>query len=501
MTSLVLVLAACLGGPSLVVGLTVIGVPWQISAAVVSAMALVVLGRTFKQARAVGASRLRWPAVVTVLALFAASTFYTVRLSAFMFDATLADFSVLPNRPFFRAHSCLTAYTEAARLARSGTNIFDIAVYTDPAKPGENASRYIGPLEVDVYQYPPAFLVLPRAAVAFGLDLFTIRRLWFALQSAVLLAAMVVLARWVGGRSGLLLLLLVPLVWLSPTTRLALQIGNFQVTAVPLAVLAMVAFARGRESRGGLALGFPIVSKIFPGVLGVLLVVERQWRAVWWTVAWAVACTLAAWLAVGSTPFVDFVRYQLPRIASGEAFFWMNAPESAPFNFGIHGLMIKLRTLDVPFTSPIAANRAATIYGVLLLALAVHVALRLRTLPALGLAPDIVRLRQAQIWLGLLSLASFRSPFVPDAYALVATLWLVTLVAAEGHWRLPGWIALAVAGASTMIVLDGGVIPVPVPAWIIVASLAWQVLAIAFNTAIVLTPGRGVARSQVPLPA
>jgi hypothetical protein len=119
--------------------------------------------------------------------------------------------------------------------------------------------------------------------------------------------------------------------------------------------------------------------------------------------------------------------------------------------------------------------------------------------------PERLRLRRAQVWLGLLSLASFRSPFVPDAYALFGTLWLLTLVAAEGHWQGRGRLALAVAAAMSMIVLDGGPITVPVPAWIMAATLALQVAAIAFNLAIVLTPGRTplagrVLRAPVPAP-
>ena len=324
-------------------------------------------------------------------------------------------------------------------------------------------ARFIGPFEVDLYQYPPAFLVLPRAPVAAGLDFLTIRKLWFAVQSIVLFATMVLLARWIGGSSGLLVLLLVPVVWLSPTTRLALQIGNFQLTAFALTVLAMIAFDRGRVGRGGFALGFAAVSKIYPGLLGVLLIARRQWRAVAWTVAWSAAFTAAAWLMVGSAPFVDFFRYQLPRIESGQAFFWMETADVAPINFGVHGLVIKLRFLGLPWTGPEAASRAASLYAVLLLPLAAVSAWRLRALGAGTIGPERLRLRQAQVWLGLLSLASFRSPFVPDAYALFGTLWLLTLVAAEGHWQARGRIALVVGGAIAMTVLDGGPIPAPGP--------------------------------------
>jgi len=497
MGSLVLVLAACLAGPPLVVGLAAAGVPWQITSALVASIAVVVVWRTAVQARAIGYQRLYWPAVVAVLTVLGAATIYTARLSSFMLDETRADLSVLPNRAFFRTHSCLSSYTEAAHLAPSGANIFDIAQYSDPAHPGQNKPRFIGRFEVDLYQYPPAFLILPRAAVSTGLDFLTIRRLWFATQSIVLFATMALLAKWIGGPTGLLVLLLVPIVWLSPTTRLGLQIGNFQLTAFALTVLAMIAFDRGHVGRGGFGLGFAAVSKIYPGVLGVLLIVRRQWRAVGWTVAWSVVFTAAAWLMVGSTPFVDFFRYQLPRIESGQAFFWIDSPDAAPINYGIHGLVIKLRFLGLPWTGHVAASRAASVYALLLLPLAAVSAWRLRGLVTSTMDPERLRLRQAQVWLGLLTLASFRSPFVPDAYALIGTLWLLTLVAAEGHWQTRGRIALLVAAVTTMIILDGGPLAVPVPAWIMAATLVVQLAAIAFNVAIVLTPGRAPVDSRV----
>jgi hypothetical protein len=204
---------------------------------------------------------------------------------------------------------------------------------------------------------------------------------------------------------------------------------------------------------------------------------------------------------VGSTPFVDFFRYQLPRIESGQAFPWINDPDVAPINYGVHGLVSKLRFLGLPWTGPAAAGRAASLYAVLLLPLAAVSAWRLRRLEAETIAPERRRLRQAQVWLGLLSLASFRSPFVPDAYALFGTLWLLTLVAAEGHWHWRARIALVLAGAIAMVVLDGGLVTIPVPTWMMAATLCIQIAAIAFNAAIVLTPGRSPIVVPVRSPA
>ncbi len=489
MTSLVLVLAACLAGPPLAVGLAAIGVPWQATGAVVAGTALVVLWRTFQQMRAVGFQRLQWPALLGLLIVLGGATFYTVRLSGFMIDVARADLSVFPARQFFRAHSCLSAYTEAARLSTTGVNIFDTAPYSQPGQP--DTARTIGSLDVDLYQYPPPFLVLPRLTVDAGLEFLTTRRLWFAVQSVVLLLGVVATARWIGGLSGMLALLLAPVLWLAPTTRVTLQIGNFQPTAFALSMLAMIAFERRHAARGGLMLGFSSVSKVYPGILGVLLVADRRWTSVLWTIGWATMFVIGTLLWMGSGPFIDFFNYQLPRIQSGAAFSWIEAPDMAPVNFGIHGLMIKLRVLGVPWTSAASASLAASLYGVLLLAVAAIAASRLGRMRAAETNLEWLRLRQAQVWLGLLNLASFRSPFVPDAYALIGTLWLLTLLAAEGHWRTTGRLVLAVAGAATFVVLDGGVLSVPVPSWIVMGSLVVQMGTIALNLVVAIAPGRG----------
>jgi hypothetical protein len=53
------------------------------------------------------------------------------------------------------------------------------------------------------------------------------------------------------------------------------------------------------------------------------------------------------------------------------------------------------------------------------------------------------RLRAAQTWLAFLGLASLRAPFIPDAYAGAAALWLLALVACADRPMRSLWIALA----------------------------------------------------------
>jgi hypothetical protein len=430
------------------------------------------------------------------------ATAYTTRLAIYMVDESRTSYSVF-DREFFRNHSCLSSYTEAARLAPTGANIFDPAVYSQVPSRGELAPRYIGTFEVDLYQYPPAFLILPTAAEKVGLDFFAVRTLWFVIQIGILIGALLAAANWIGGTRGAVAAMFIPLIFLAPTTRVALQLGNFQLTAFPVAVLAMIAFASRGASRstptlvGGAALGFCAVSKIFPGVLGIVLLMQRRWTAAAATVAAGAIFTVLALLTVGTKPFVDFLYYQLPRIDSGEAFFWIENPEIAPLNQSVYGLVTKLRALGLPGTSAAAANLASSIYAVLLMAVAVVGARRLQRFTETSPEASLVRLRHAQVWLGLLTLASLRSPFVPDAYGLVGTLWLLSLIAAERR-RLQEWGALVVAGAAFSIVLDGGLVPTPVPVWMTVASLAIQLAAFGINFYVVLAPSRAVLTPGSP---
>ena len=263
----------------------------------------------------------------------------------------------------------------------------------------------------------------------------------------------------------------------------------------------MIAFDRGRAARGGFALGFATVSKVFPGALGVLLVVRQQWTAVAWTVAWSAAFTVAAWLMVGSTPFVDFFHYQLPRIESGQAFFWMNSRDAAPINFGVHGLIIKLRFLGVPWTGPEAASRAASLYGVLLLP--VTLASRVAT-PSARHRNDGPRAAAAAAGAGVARSAQPGVLPQPIRAGRLRALWDV--VAADARrGRRP------LAGASADGARHGRrdrdarprrrPLPDPVPTWIMVATLCIQIAAIAFNAAIVLTPGRAPLAARTPTPA
>ena len=124
-------------------------------------------------------------------------------LGAFMMDARI-DFGALPGDPFYRSHSCLTAYWQAGALARAREiNLYDPALY-------EN--RRLDGFEVDAYVYPPPFLLWPAGAAVLSNEFKTIRAAWFGLELGLFLWAYGSAAAWIGGHSGGRCLLWLPVV-------------------------------------------------------------------------------------------------------------------------------------------------------------------------------------------------------------------------------------------------------------------------------------------------
>ncbi len=441
----------------------------------------------------------RHPIVATIwLTVALAAGVQVARLSVFMVDAERASASILPGRKFFREHSCLTAFTEAARFAGEGNrNVYDPRAYS-AAGCGDDLlkcrERSIGPLMVDIYQYPPTFLLLPGLVRLVADDFFLIRTGWFVVQVGLLAAGTLLLARWVGGTVGAIAAMLSVVLWASPSTLLGIQIGNFQATAYALSVLGMVALSTGRLAAGGAAVGFSAASKLYPGVLVVYLIARRQWCAAAWIAAGAVVTTLGALALVGAKPFVDFVQYQFPRLNSGDAFFWVDLPPAVPINYGIYGLMGKLRLLGVlDFTRETGALVSAA-YGWLLFAAAAFAGWAVR---APSDDTSMHRLRDAQLWLALLNLGSFRSPFVPDAYALMGTMWLLTLVAAEWTRVTAGRVMCFAAAAVMFALVFDGIWMTEPPRWAVAVTLVNQILALGVNGCVL---ARAVRAASVAAP-
>jgi hypothetical protein len=86
------------------------------------------------------------------------------RLAVFMVAPQMTGYAMFPSSRWEVAHCCLTAYYVAGQAISTTPDVFDDAIYSlpsDPAKPRQ--PRKIGVFNIDNYEYPPPFLLLPRA--------------------------------------------------------------------------------------------------------------------------------------------------------------------------------------------------------------------------------------------------------------------------------------------------------------------------------------------------
>ncbi|HMJ55843.1 MAG TPA: glycosyltransferase family 87 protein [Polyangiaceae bacterium] len=392
----------------------------------------------FREAKTVLAEHPGWrwcwrlAAVVAVVRL--------LLLGAFMVDARL-DVGALPGDAFYRSHSCLTAYWRASALAREGVvNLYDAALYE---------KHTIDGFDIDAFLYPPPFLLWPSAAAALS-DRFAVVRVgWYVVELGLFVWTFASVSVWVGGRSGARCLLWLPLVVTGLPVLLGLQMGNFHVAAVVLAVIGMVAVEEDHPGWAGFCLAVATGAKVFPGILLVVLLGRRKLKPVVWTLGWLVAQTAATVVLFGTAPWKSFLRFQLPQLFAVDAAPWEAPGLFGTVNSGIFGFALKLRALGLPM-GPVGASRVALLYTVALLVGAVVAGMRtarLKNAEASVAADDRRgdedRLRAAQMWLAFLGLASLRAPFIPDAYAGAAALWLLALVACDGRRTRSPWIALA----------------------------------------------------------
>lgn len=381
---------------------------------------------------------------VAWLLVAAAALVRTAGIAWFMADPAHADASAFWFDDFYIRHSCMSSYWHGAQLAQAGvSNLYDPAHYTG----------FEGRFKLDEFLYLPQFLILPRAALALGLDFQGARALWFGVEGALLAGSMIAICAWIGGAAGRRAALLIPAVWLGSPVMVTLQVGNFQLLAISLSVLAMVLFERGRTVLGGALLGFTVF-KLFPGLLGIYLLATRQWRAAAWTLAFAVLYSVLALAWLGTAPFEAFVHFQLPRLASGEAwsFLELDGLEAVnAINDSVPGLALKLKLVGL-LTDPHAVESVlAWLWTALAVVAAIVGALRRAWMS---------RLECTMLWIALLAAAVYRSLFVPDHNGLFAPLWLLSIAAAAAPMRRH-WLALLPAWVALTAVLPFGGMPLP----------------------------------------
>ncbi len=335
--------------------------------------------------------------------------------------------TILTGNPLVTRHECGTAYFHAVELNDRGVeNLYSTEYYPALNREAEPYTDIEG-LEVgDAYQYPPQFLLLPKLLLTFTSNYPTLRYIWFALQFLGIGAVFLLLAHGIGGSAGGWAALLAPWVIASPAALYAYQYTQFYFAAIALAIAGMLAFEKKKNVLGGALLAFAIVGKIFPGILGVLLLAQKRWKAAAWTFGFGRIYTVAALDLLGPAPFRAFLGYQLPRMQSFEAFAFLEIwpevrIELIASNLAPYGQIIRLGEMGVPGMTAGVASACNTLFALSLAALTWFAARR-----------TVSRVHRAQVWLGILGLASMVSPAAWGEYTCLPALWLLTLLAADG---------------------------------------------------------------------
>jgi hypothetical protein len=374
------------------------------------------------------------------------------RLSVFMIDPTAASWSVIPWNEFSVRHACMSGYWAAGREIVEHPTVWNDALTSSPGPTptAPRVPRRLGPLSMDTYEYPPTFLVLPRAIMRVVPDFFAFRQVWFALNLGVVAFALVIIGRRLAPAVGPAALWFAPLVLVPLSVMVTFQIGNVQLACIAVSVLAMLCFeqapGRGRGSLaigalGGVLLAYMTVSKLYPGLLVVYLLVRRDWRAVAWTSAFAAAFALLGLADMGLPPHVAFLDH-LPRLLSGESFPNLRNPRGIPANMSVPGIVLKLGLYGIAGLSFGAVKVVGWINTVAVIGVIAWLARR-------PLAPAF----EPIAWIAIVLLATLRSPVLP-VYGIFPEVWLLLIVLAA-RWRDAGMRSVAIG----LFMLLAGITP------------------------------------------
>lgn len=434
-----------------------IGLPWIARRLPVS------LDGSFSKHRRLGVS---WIVLGVLMIILSA------RMSIFMADLSQGWAAVVPDavKPGddFYIKMDLAAYIYAGDLSHQGVaNVYDANYYRHPETSVLNLSKSL----FSHFEYSPPFLLLSRLALALTNNFLTIRAVWFAIDASLVALIMILLAQWVGERNGMIAALLLPVIWISLPIMYNFQLGQFHITCIALSMAAMMAFDRKRHALGGAMLAIAVITKIFPGLMILYLLIQRRWREVAWTLGFSALLGVLGLIVLGPDPYTAFVNYQIPRILKGEAIAFFNGDAAiSTNNQSIYGLVDKLVMLGLPGNWNTLTSMAGWIYTLFLLGLSVMAA-----------RSSTSRIKQAQIWLLLLSLAALRSPSAPGVYEVGTTLWLCTFLVDDFRgqmWKLVLYVMIFV-GLVGFPYPEAGTLQVYL-------SLIGQVIWLIFNIRVIM---------------
>ena len=349
--------------------------------------------------------------------------FQLLWLVPFIIDPNRTTWGPGPTAPLPSFHSCVSAYWIADAAVARVPDIYSegLSSIPQPDPTARRVPRRMGPFNIDAFEYPPTFLLVPRLIALATSDFWGFRRFWFALNFAAVVAIAIGIARRLDGVAGTHSVWLTPYVIAAPPIMSTFQVGNVQMAIIAVSALAMLLFERRAYALGGLLLAYVIAAKIYPGVLVLYLLLRRDWRAVGWTGGVGATLVVASLATFGWTPFAAFLDHA-PQIISGEAFPAFRNPLAIANNGSVPGLVFKLPLFGLPHMGFGGMRTVGWLYTLVVIAGTAWLALRARH-----------EGREPLVWLAILLLATMRSPFLPT-YAAFPSLWLATFMAALA-WR------------------------------------------------------------------
>jgi hypothetical protein len=403
--------------------------------------------------------------IICLLSTVVAAAF-TAQLFVFAFTAD-SRWAIAPSKEFFVPHWCPLGWMDALSRAQAGASVYTFSL-REP----------VSGTDPDPFLYAPPFLLVPRLLFAITGDLTLLRVGWLLLQVLTTLTTFVLVAAAVGGVVGTRMMWLVPTVWVAPAFLIGLQIGNPHVSVLAAAITGVLLIRSSRWVAGSGLLAAAITVKLFPAVLLAYFAGQRQWRALAGSIAWLAALSIVAVLLFGPRVVTDYIG-ALPTILDGSSVrqFTENR-DIAPSNHSVLGATRKLAAIGMEQFTTRRGQLIETAYGVGIVILALVLGWRASKGSQHG--PDLVTV--LIVCLALLNLASFRSPFLPDAYAFVGTVWMCTLLLARREGL--GWkpVVAFVIGWIAMAPIWGGNTAPPEPfTLIVVFSLIVQVVVFALN--------------------
>jgi alpha-1,2-mannosyltransferase len=333
-------------------------------------------------------------------------------------------------------YSTVTTYVSAAIHNREHPerNVYDSSLYPASSKDTLKVSSEMlkAGLGADGgFIYPPSFLLIPRALLLLTSDPLCLRFAWFVLEGALLFAGYAFALGVLSGPARLHALASAPLVAGSFTALVALQVGNYHVAVLILALLAALAIERGRERSGALLLALALLTKVYPAVLVTTLAVKRRYAALAWLALSCLGLVAVTIMVCGARPFVDFASYVAPRMSSREAFPFLRDPTLIPSNFSAEALLLKVRLIGVHELSDGLIRKIGLGLSVLLAAAAV-----------IGLArAERDAHSRLLATLAALNLVVLTTPWAPG-YVELGFLLLLPLLPPQRRPEVPKWVWL-----------------------------------------------------------